>query len=261
MKNIHYQIHSDNISKPWIVLIHGLFGSLDNLSGLRRLFSNDFQVLSIDLPDHGKSTTTQGFSFDGYAQLIYQQITELNIDSLVLLGHSLGGKVAMKMALEHPTLVKQLVVIDIAPVAYPPRHQQVIMGLTNIKLDQIVSRKQADEALQQYVAEPGVRMFLLKSLYQGESGWEWRFNLPLLKRDYSILSGAIESNNTFEKPVLFIKGGDSDYLLAEHRSLILSLFPKSQSKVVGNTGHWLHAEKPDLCHKIVCDFLRYGSKV
>ncbi|MFT2091196.1 alpha/beta fold hydrolase [Paraglaciecola sp. 2405UD69-4] len=254
MSNVNYLIHSDDANKPWIILIHGLFGSLDNLSGLRRLFCEHFQVLSIDLPDHGKSGFTQAFSFKNYAQLISQTLTDLEIHKAIFVGHSLGGKIAMQIALDNSNLVERLVIIDIAPVEYRPRHNQVLAGLNAVDLANLESRKQAEQTLGEYIQEAGVRQFLLKSLYNQEDKWFWRFNLELLQRDYKKLSGAITADHSYDKPVLFIKGQLSDYLLAEHKNDTLKLFPKSQSKMITGVGHWLHAEKPKVCYEMIMSF-------
>lgn len=255
MPSVNYQIHSNDTSKPWVVLIHGLFGSLDNLSGLRRLLTEQFQVLSVDLPDHGRSDFTEEFSFKNYAQLISQTITELHINQATLVGHSLGGKVAMKIALSSPSLVKHLAILDIAPVSYSPRHGNVFTGLNAVDLPSLENRKQAEQALSQHIEEAGVRQFLLKSLYNQDDGWHWRFNLTLLQRDYVRLSAAIESNVPYTGPVLFIKGQLSDYLLSEHKAATLKLFPSSQSKMIKGVGHWLHAEKPNDCFDMVLAFI------
>jgi esterase len=263
MPALHYQLHlcdepqsheNPNTPPTWIVLIHGLFGSLDNLSGLRRAFSQSFNILAVDLPDHGQSSHTQKFSFEQYAQLITELMDGLQIKQAMFVGHSLGGKVAMQIALDHSKLVSRLVVIDIAPVTYAPRHAKVIQGLTSVALDTLSSRAEADTTLQDFIPEPSTRQFLLKSLYQQDSKWKWRFNLPILARDYSILSQGLNSPNCFTGPVLFIKGQLSDYLKLEYRPQILALFPNSQSKVVNKTGHWLHAEQPKVCADLIMQF-------
>ena len=237
------------------MLIHGLFGSLDNLSMLRRALEQDFQILSVDLPDHGKSLFTETFSYQHYAQLLIDVMDDLNIPNIFVLGHSLGGKVAMTMALENPSRIDKLVVLDIAPVAYSPRHNKVLEGLSRVNLGTLRDRRQADEILSHNIDEPGVRQFLLKSLYQDDNGWQWRFNLELLQRDYSLLSAGIESSKPYAGPTLFIKAELSDYLQVQYRAAVLALFPKSASKLVGGTGHWLHAEKPGVCATLITDFL------
>jgi esterase len=255
MSDVHYQIHSDSPDKPWLMLIHGLFGSLDNLSALRRQFTESFQVLSIDLPDHGKSSFTEAFSFAHYAKLISELVDSLEIKRLSIVGHSLGGKVAMQLALSQHELISHLVVLDIAPVKYAARHSNVFQGLNNVVLADITSRKEADIALSKYVEDSSTRQFLLKSLYNEDDIWKWRFNVALLQKDYAELSAAINSEKPYLGPVLFIKGELSDYLLPEHRDAVVQLFPNSQSKMISGTGHWLHAEKPELCAKIILAFL------
>ncbi|MFT5838889.1 MAG: esterase [Flavobacteriales bacterium] len=256
MGEVHYQIYSDSSDKPWLLLIHGLFGNLDNLSALRRQFTESFQVLSIDLPDHGKSAFTQSFSFVQYAKLIFELVNTLDITRLSIVGHSLGGKVAMQLALSQHELISHLIVLDIAPVDYTTRHTHVFQGLNNVVLAELTSRIEANIALSKYVEDSSTRQFLLKSLYNENSIWKWRFNLLLLQKDYAKLSAAIISLQTFLKPVLFIKGEHSDYLLPEHKPAVMKLFPNSHSKIISDTGHWLHAEKPDLCAKIILSFLR-----
>jgi esterase len=237
------------------VLLHGLFGSLDNLSMLRRELEGNFQILSVDLPDHGKSQFTQSFSYQNYAQLLLTLLDELDIRRPSLVGHSMGGKVAMTMALANPRSIASLVLLDIAPVAYQPRHTNVFEGLNSVELTTLLDRKEADHVLASKIEEQGVRQFLLKSLYQADKGWHWRFNIELLYRDYSELSAAIVASQPYQNPTLFIKGERSDYLKAEYRDAVLELFPNSISKVVGGVGHWLHAEKPAICGRIITDFL------
>ena len=255
MNSVHYQIHSDCPNKPWIMLVHGLFGSLDNLSALRRHFTESFQVLSVDLPDHGKSNFTQSFSFRTYAKLISELVASLDIRQLSIVGHSLGGKVAMQLALDQHELISHLVVLDIAPVEYTPRHSSVFQGLNNVVLADITSRKEADVALSKYVVDSSTRQFLLKSLYNDNNIWKWRFNSVLLQTDYPKLSAAITSVQPYTGSVLLIKGENSDYLLPEYREAVVKLFPSSQFRMIRGTGHWLHAEKPDLCAKIISTFL------
>lgn len=222
---------------------------------LRRELQSEFQVLSIDLPDHGKSGYSDKFSFSGYAHAIKGLITELGIEKASLIGHSLGGKIAMQLALTYPQLVSKLVVLDIAPVAYHARHNNVLAALEAVNLKVINERKDAEQAMSVYIEDTGVRQFLLKSLYQQNGKWQWRFNLSLLHRDYTLLSQAIHSSVPYSKPVLFLKGELSDYLASEYRNQVLDLFPNSRVKTVSNSGHWLHAEQPKVCARHIKTFL------
>ncbi len=227
-----------------VLLIHGLFGSLENLGVIARQLKQKHQVISIDLPDHGQSAHSDNFDLSGYADAIRTVMKQLGIAKAILLGHSLGGKVAMQLALETPEQVEKLIVADIAPVAYPARHQNVFAALHSFSPSEINSRGEADNHMAKHLTEPGIRQFLLKSLHKGETGFRWRFNLPVLHRDYEVLSQGLEIDASFHGPTLFIKGGNSDYITAEHQEDIMRLFPKATAKVIAGTGHWLHAEKP-----------------
>ncbi|WP_342804501.1 alpha/beta fold hydrolase [Alteromonas sp. M12] len=256
MQSINYHLSSNQAEKPYLVLLHGLFGSLDNLSMVRKALEDSHNVLSIDLPDHGKSAFTDAFSFTSYANKIVQLIASVNITKVSILGHSLGGKIAMKIALDNPQLIDKLVIADIAPVSYTPRHQNVFKALNAVDLKSITSRGDADAVMSEYLKEPGVSQFLLKSLKQVDGNWRWDFNLQLLQRDYPAISEGISSDNVCSVPVLFIKGGQSDYILPEHKSAISALFPNSSAKVIGSAGHWLHAQKPVIFNRLVSDFLQ-----
>jgi len=239
-----------------LVLLHGLFGSLENLGVIARQLQEEYQVISIDLPDHGQSPHSAQFSFAGYAELVVNTLKQLGLESVSLLGHSLGGKIAMEIALNHPEMVNNLLVADIAPVSYKPRHQNVFAALKAVDLKNIATRQQADQAMSEFLSEAGVRQFLLKSLVKDEQGrFAWRFNLDMLIRDYDVLSAGIESNSQYRSRVLFIKGANSDYITREHQEHITRLFPNAEAKIIANTGHWLHAEKPFVFAGIVSSFL------
>lgn len=255
MTQLNYQLTSQHHNRPFLILLHGLFGNLDNLAMVRREFVDTYNVLSIDLPDHGKSAHTTAFSFKGYAQAIIQLMDQLGIHQTHILGHSLGGKVAMQVALIAADRIDRLVVADIAPVAYTPRHQNVFKALNAVNVDTLNSRAQAGEILSEHLQEPGVAQFLLKGLSQIDGKWQWQFNLAMLQSDYAILSQALKSESPCLSPTLFIKGGKSDYILPQHRQAIIGLFPNSEAKIIGSAGHWLHAEKPQIFNRLVKEFL------
>jgi esterase len=176
-----------------------------------------------------------------------------------MVGHSLGGKVAMQVALNYPERVQKLVVADIAPVEYTPHHQAIFAGLQAIDLARLQQRGDADAPLAQFVDALPVRQFLLKSLYRDTEGFQnkgfhWRFNLPVLIGDYRELLAA-PHGKPFSGPTLFIKGELSDYIVAEHEPIIRELFPNFKFKVITGTSHWLHAEKPIAFNKLVQQFL------
>lgn len=255
---LNYQVHGpDNEQAPVLLLIHGLFGSADNLSVIRRSFDKDYRVISLDLPDHGESPRSTGFSFDGFAQQVALTLEHLNVSRANVVGHSLGGKIAMYLAYMHPTLIDKIIILDIAPVAYSTRHQNVIAGLTAVTLSKISSRKDAQLQLSQFVHDAGTRGFLLKSLYKDiADNWQWRFNLYQLVKDYDLLSQwPLTEEVVFERTILFIKGEHSDYITKAHQGSILQQFPKAVAKIV-TAGHWLHAEKPQVVNSLITKHLR-----
>ena len=241
--------------QPPLVLLHGLFGSYENLGVVERSLSEQFQVINIDVRNHGRSFHSDEMTYPLMADDLLQTLDSLHINSVNLLGHSMGGKLAMAFALAQPQRVSKLILADIAPVAYPARHNTIFAGLNAVDLTAISSRNEADAKLADYIDEPGVRQFLLKSLLKQDDKFSWRFNLAALQKNYRQLIGAPLVNGCYNGPTLFIKGGESDYILPEHKAQIMRLFPQAQAKVIQGTGHWLHAEKPAVFTKLVKDFL------
>ncbi len=239
-----------------VVLIHGLFGSLENLNVIAKPLSEHFRVTNVDLRNHGLSPHSDEMDYLAMANDIVQLMATLKIQKAHLIGHSMGGKVAMQVALTHSELVDKLVVLDIAPVSYPARHTQILEALNAVKNADISDRKQADLIMQPYIEELGVRQFLLKSLYKNDEGkFVWRFNLSVLDNKYSTITDNINANNSCLCETLFIKGNDSDYILAEHRDAINALFKNVSAKIIHGAGHWLHAQKPQAVNKAINDFL------
>ena len=242
------------------MLIHGLFGSLDNLSLLARPLSEHCRVISVDLRNHGTSFHSDEMSYPQQGADVIALLDHLTLDKVSLVGHSMGGKVAMQVAKLAPARVDRLVVADIAPVAYPhARHQNVFAGLNATLANPPQSRAEAEALLAQYVEIPGVRQFLLKSFAKTEAGWAWRFNVPALERNYANIMGWPDDQTRFEGPALFIKGGDSDYVQPQYTETVMAQFPAAKARVIAGTGHWLHAEKPALFNKLVVDFLSTGG--
>ncbi|MFW8589529.1 alpha/beta fold hydrolase [Glaciecola sp. 2405UD65-10] len=257
LETLHYQSYGRSDSNaPCLVLIHGLFGSGDNLSMIRRHFEQDYRVISLDLPDHGQSPWSSAFSFEDYAQQVILTLSSLGIEKANIVGHSLGGKVAMYVTYLKPELVQKLVVVDIAPVSYEPRHNNVLDGLTSVDLSKIDSRKAAQASLEEFVEDAGTQAFLLKSLYQDAAQWKWRFNVDLIVREYlSMAHWPLEDVEIFSGDVLFIKGIKSNYITEKHQSRILKQFPNAKAKMV-DAGHWLHAEKPSIVNKLITEHLQ-----
>lgn len=241
-------------SGPYLVLLHGLFGSQDNLAVIARAAESTFTVLSMDLRNHGRSPHADSMT---YQQMANDVINTLPIEAkkFFLLGHSMGGKVAMQLALNNPERVQALIVADIAPVDYDSRHDGIIKAMQQVNLDEVTKRSQADQQLAQTIQENGVRQFLLKNLLKMNHQFVWRCHLAAIAACYHQVLKAPEGHTSYPHRVLFIKGAKSDYILPEHQQPIQQLFPQAHAKIIHGAGHWLHAEKPAAFTKLVLDFL------
>lgn len=242
-----------------LVLIHGLFGSLENLNMVAKPFSAHYCVTSIDVRNHGDSFHAAGMDYPSLALDIIKLLAHLNIESCILLGHSMGGKIAIQVALEQPKLVTKLIVADIAPVNYPPHHTTIITGLKAIDFTRVTKRKDADSQLSEYVDDMGIRQFLLRNIaITNEGTFAFKCNLAGISEHYPQIMKAIElpsNKSAYTGKTLFIKGGKSDYILPEHKEAIAKLLPNSQAKIIQGAGHWLHAEKTVAFNKIVDAFI------
>jgi len=241
---------------PPVLLLHGLFGSGANLGALARALQDRFTVFSLDLPNHGRSGWLEEGGLAAMAGAVAGWMQHHGLRTAALVGHSLGGKVGMELALRRPALVRALVVADIAPVPYPAHHDEVFAALDAVAAADCRSRQEAAELMGRHLAEPAVIQFLLTSLQRAEGGvYRWRFNLAGLQRDYRMVRDAPDPAAPYRGPVLFVKGGASDYIREAHRTHILALFPRAGVKVMPGCGHWLHAERPALFNGIVRRFL------
>ena len=238
-----------------LVLIHGLFGSYENLGIIARSLQAHFQIVNLDLRNHGRSAHSQEMNYPLMANDVLETLDALGLTQVSVLGHSMGGKVAMQLALQAPQRVKKLILADISPVVNEPRHLGILQALQHINLSTLKDRRDADQQLSASVTELGVRQFLLKNLLKEDDTFKWRLNLPALVANYPAILAAPDAKGPYTGPVLFIKGGDSDYLMPSHQPQIQQLFPNAKAKVIQGTGHWLHAEKPAAFSKIVADFL------
>lgn len=228
-----------------VILIHGLFGNLDNLGILARTLKEQYQVISLDLRNHGLSFHSQEHSYKAMAEDVITLIDSLNIDTFSVIGHSMGGKVAMKLSAQIPSRVKSLVVLDMAPIHYTKhRHENVFAAIDNVIAGKAKSRSEALTLMAEHLEIEGVRQFLGKSLYKDEQTqtMAWRFNVEALKNNYHHILGW-DNVPPVDIPTLFIKGALSEYILPEYQNEISKQFPKAKAHIVANTGHWLHAEK------------------
>ena len=238
-----------------LLILHGLFGSSDNWQTLGKKFSENFQVYLIDLRNHGHSAHSTDFSYELMADDINELILSENLKKVHLLGHSMGGKVAMRAVQKYPFHIEKLIVADIGVKKYPMHHEHIIAGLQSINLKETTSRSEARKLLTNYVKEEGVQQFLLKNLYWKEKGLLcWRMNLDVLVEQMPEILKEIPKEISLT-PTLFLRGEKSKYILEEDFDLLYELFPNSEIETVYNAGHWLHAENPLDFYQLVTDFL------
>ncbi|HEY5847321.1 MAG TPA: alpha/beta fold hydrolase [Microlunatus sp.] len=243
-------------SGPRIVLLHGLFGQGRNWTGVAKALSTDYRITLVDLPDHGRSAWTEHFSYvtiaDALADLLAGPTPgAAPSDPVHLVGHSMGGKVAMTVALRHPGLVASLVVVDVAPVDYQRMgsFSRYVAGMRGLDLAAIPDRATADAGLAAAVPDPTVRSFLLQNLRRQADppGWRWQLNLDLLGDELAEVGGWPELDVLpYPGPVLWLAGADSDYITATYAPAMRRLFPRVQLVTVKNSGHWLHTEQPEI---------------
>ncbi len=250
---IHY---NQSGSGTPLVIVHGLFGTAENWGGQVRALAEHFQVYAVDLRNHGRSPWDDRMDYAAMADDLLEFLDDHALEQVMLLGHSMGGKAAMQLALSHPARVSRLIVVDIAPVSYPPHHNEVFDGLFSVDLARINSRGEAEKKLAERVTEASVRQFLLKNLYRQNGHFAWRMNLKALQRDYESIAAAPSASGQYSGPTLFIKGGNSAYIQAEHQQAIVQRFPHAKAKIIQGAGHWPHAEKPALFTRLLLGFLQ-----
>jgi esterase len=240
--------------KPLIIL-HGLFGQSDNWMTLAKQWAVTHTVYVIDLRNHGKSFHSKVFTIEAMATDVVNFIKTNQLSDVTLLGHSLGGKVAMYIALHYQFLSK-LIVVDIAPRYYAPHHQQIIDGLLAVPLQSIITRNMAETYLMPYIKDFGTRQFLLKNLYwQTETQLAWRFNLNDIANSIQSVGQEIKGGPV-QLPALFIRGGKSAYINEADVQQITSMFTNAIFKTAQNAGHWVHAEAMPWMYEIVNEFLQ-----
>ena len=251
-------LHSKILGKgrPFLIL-HGFLGMSDNWKTLGAKFSEQgFEVHLIDQRNHGKSFHSNHFDYSFLSEDLKQYTDHYGLRDVILLGHSMGGKTAMQFSCSYPTLIKKLIVADIAPKFYPPHHQYIVDALSALDLEQIASRSEADKALSIHIPEFGIRQFLLKNLYwvaQGKLGF--RFHLEVLKNSMEEIGDTLGPMEHYDGETLFLRGDRSEYIANTDTALILKHFPKATVETVPNAGHWLHAENPLAFFIKAMDFL------
>jgi pimeloyl-ACP methyl ester carboxylesterase len=250
---LHYQIYG---SGHPLIILHGLFGSLGNWHTLSKNWGNYFQVCALDQRNHGNSPHSDEFNYNLMAEDVKEFMLQQRLGSAYLLGHSMGGKTAMQFALNYPASVDKLIVVDIAPKAYPPNHEKIFAALNALDLASLASRTEADARLAQDIPDLSMRQFLLKNLARGAAGdFHWKMNLAAIYQNYQQINQAIDAAGAFDKPTLFVKGGKSHYIQAEDGALIKKLFPQAKIVELPQAGHWAHADAPKEFLQLIIDFL------
>ena len=244
-----------------VVLLHGLFGSGNNLGQIARGLKEDFRVHSVDLPDHGRSDWLPHASIQGYARCVAAWMDHHQLTNSCVIGHSLGGKVAMQLAVNRPELIHRLVILDISPMTYTVRrHDHIFAGLNAVKAASVKTRSDAREVLLTHVEESSVADFLLTSAYADESGLiDWRFNLAQLETDYRQMLSGIEVQEArglpCQIPSLVVRGADSAYVPKTTKQDFAHLFGALNVVTVKNAGHWLHQEQTETVLSIIGRFI------
>lgn len=254
---LHYRIYGKG--SPLFIL-HGLFGSADNWNSLAKQYAKYFEVYVIDQRNHGLSPHDDEWNYDVMTDDLIEIIQDKSLNSVYLIGHSMGGKTAMFAACRYPDIFKKLIVADIALRYYPVHHTEIITVLSAFPLHEISSRQQADEWLASRITDFGVRQFLLKNLYRNTNGgFSWRFNLSVIKEKIESVGRALPTDFHYSQPALFIKGENSNYISQSDATDIKKQFPKADIITIKGAGHWVHAEQPEAFLNQTISFLLNGE--
>ncbi|MEL6969210.1 MAG: alpha/beta fold hydrolase [Bacteroidota bacterium] len=241
---------------PPLLILHGLFGTLDNWQTLGKRWAEQYTVVLIDQRNHGRSPHLDAHSYPLMAEDLKAFMEANWMYEATLLGHSMGGKTVMQLATHYPDMVEKMVVVDIGPKPYPGGHETIIQALNELPLEQINDRKEADAFLAERIADFGVRQFLLKNLTREKSGgYRWKMNLPVLTRDYQTILENIEAEETYDGPSLFVRGAKSNYIQDGDLETIKESFPAANLVTIPDAGHWVHAEQPQALFDAVSTFL------
>jgi len=251
---LHSKIEGEG--KPLLIL-HGFLGMLDNWKSIGSKFAeNGFQVHALDMRNHGKSFHSEVFNYQVMAYDILEYCKYHTLNKIDLIGHSMGGKVAMLFASTYPEFIEKLIIADIGPKYYNPHHQDILTGLNAVDFSLKPDRTEVEKILTPYIPDFGTRQFLMKSLFWKEQGQlAFRFNLDIFNEKIEEVGKALPLENHFEKPTLFIRGGNSSYILDSDLPEIKKQFPNLELKTIPNVGHWLHAANPELFFKMTLEFL------
>lgn len=253
---LHYSLTGNG---DLVLLIHGLLGSHRNLAGLTKFLSEEYCVCAIDLPNHGDSPSSESMDFKKIAASVGAVLDHHGANSPIrLLGHSLGGKVAMTFALAYPERVSHLLVEDIAPVAYPPHHREILDALLAIDVNTLASREEAEVALRDAIPDRMTRQFVLTNLRRTPSGFSWKADIQNISDCYGQIMAAVDTGayERYGGKAMFVAGEKSRYITADMSETILSAFSSAQFRQIADAGHWIHAEKPQVFNALAKRFFQ-----
>ena len=250
---LHHEATGDN-SKPSLVILHGLFGSTTNWRSVIRQLSADFYIIAVDLRNHGQSPWADTMTYLDMATDVAILLKALDLPAPSLLGHSMGGKVAMTMAQYHMLPLDKLIIADIAPVPYQHSHASFVQAMQQVDLESIKSRKDVDQQLSRDILESSTRQFLLQNLARIDGSYRWRINLKAIEQSMDQLLD-YQSTDIANNRSMFIAGSLSHYVDDTAKQVILQLFPHASIEYIDDAGHWLHAEKPREFIQLVKEFL------
>ncbi|MEI6575037.1 MAG: alpha/beta fold hydrolase [Bacteroidota bacterium] len=242
---------------PPLIILHGLYGMSDNWVTMGQRLAGKFCVRIPDLRNHGHSPHSPTHNYPAMADDVREFIAEQGINEAIILGHSMGGKVAMTLAVESPKLISKLIVIDIAPKNYNLRniHLDILKAMLSVDFKTVSQRNEVEKMISGQVADPRIRLFIQKNLFRRErNAFGWRVNLQAISDNLDFLADSPELHGTFAKPCLFVRGGKSDYIMDEDILMIHKIFPESILKTIPEAGHWVHADAPEALFKILQDF-------
>lgn len=239
-----------------IIIMHGLFGMLDNWQTIAKKLADNYMVYLVDLRDHGKSEHTKDFSYPLLARDIAEFLESEWIHEAYILGHSMGGKTALQFVKDYSDLVKKLIVVDIGIKTYKGGHEVILEALKSVPINSVESRKEVEQHLSKYISEVGIRLFLMKNLTRNkEGGYRWKMNLDLLIKNYQEILKGIILEEVVETPTLFIRGANSRYIQDEDIADISNHFSNMELVTIENAGHWVHAEQPNELLSAINSFL------
>jgi esterase len=251
--NLYFETMGDG---PPLIILHGLLGSADNWRSMSRRLAGHYKVFGVDLRNHGRSPHSDIFDYTVMVADLRELIAQQRLGRIMLLGHSMGGKVAMRFAVDHPVQVDKLVIVDIAPKAYEPSQRKLLEVLRSLDLTRYKSFTDVHSALAASITDQPLRQFVLKNLARDESGrLRWKIHLDAIYWNYDKLVRDVVLGRTFEKPTLFVRGGRSSYIQESDTPLIQNVFPQAEITTLHQAGHWVHIDAPDEFLEMVVNFL------